>query len=497
MLRPQRCPARRGSSTPSPCAENSNQPASPPPSRKPLTVQTNSDQLSPKSSPCHDRVSPSWGSTQIPRSRDAIVSDLTTPRTPVLQIRTDVPALLQPCFPEGQPPNPEPQLHASRSATNLPRRAPSIRSILAAEHTHSSAGSLSPGSAFSSPQIAALSDITPLPSPIQLGSSSWRSGSSYSLSRVPSNASYRESQFGRRDPAISRSSSAAHRQPVSSSGPLRSPQEAQTSAPAPERSHTRNRSLSEYVPAAIIPPQPRKATFSSAVPPHFKPANVAAGESLKSRLQREEYLAVRRGIASGEPTSSTPPSSMRRGDSSSDSASYSALLSSEFDSTHVYDVRSIRSKQSRRYRGLRQLGQGTFSQVALAVREEGFDDQRGGKPSPPKLVAIKIVEYGPAGGVDEERVEVSLNREVDILKSINHPSLVQLKAFGSSGKKALLVLDYCPGGDLFEFASQCRDGMAPSLIRRIFAELVDAVRYLHRNQIVHRDIKLESKCNRC
>jgi protein-serine/threonine kinase len=110
-----------------------------------------------------------------------------------------------------------------------------------------------------------------------------------------------------------------------------------------------------------------------------------------------------------------------------------------------------------------------------------------------KLVAVKIIEYGPAGGADEERVEVSLEREVDILKSVNHPSLVQLKAFGSDEKRALLVLDYCPGGDLFDFATSGVKPLSPALIRRIFAELVAAVRYLHLHYIVHRDIKLESK----
>lgn len=35
--------------------------------------------------------------------------------------------------------------------------------------------------------------------------------------------------------------------------------------------------------------------------------------------------------------------------------------------------------------------------------------------------------------------------------------------------------------------------MSPGLIRRVFGELVDAVRYLHSHYIVHRDIKLESE----
>lgn len=170
-------------------------------------------------------------------------------------------------------------------------------------------------------------------------------------------------------------------------------------------------------------------------------------------------------------------------------------------SDEIYSVRSIRSQQPRKYRKLRELGQGTFSQVCLAVRMELQDDMdtgyssslQGVNAATQKLVAVKVIEHGPAGGADEERLEVSLKREVDILKSVNHPSLVQLKAFGSDEKRALLVLDYCPGGDLFDVATSGPRPMSPELIRRIFSELVAAVRYLHANFIVHRDIKLESK----
>lgn len=418
---------------------------------------------------------------------------------PSLQIRTDVP-------PTSSPMNSaDPMVTysvSSAGSSGLPPRTPSFRGLRAARN--SSTNSLSPAaSVLSSPQLLAMGDITPLPSPI-VGATSWRPSrnDAQPLSRTPSTISRPGSSLSLRlsesSHRFGRSSSRSRTRPYTSGE--RGERSIDTAASIPEippPRHMRNRSLSDYVPPGrSIPIKPRPIVASGS---HGIAPSSSTDDKTKNGLHREQYLAVQRGIAFPAARPLTPPRSSRGADDEQQGpvVSRSASLG---DSEEVYSVRSIRSQQPRKYRKLCQLGQGTFSQVNLAARME-LDQANGANDLSPmvdtvstsrKLVAVKVIEYGPAGGADEERLEVSLKREVDILKTINHPSIVQLKAFGSDEKRALLVLDYCPGGDLFDVASSSSRPMSPSLTRRIFAELVAAVRYLHQNFIVHRDIKLES-----
>jgi protein-serine/threonine kinase len=419
-----------------------------------------------------------------------------------LHIRTDVVPPLSSAAPILIPESDYPLRHSS-SAASLPRRTPSIRAALAA--THSSAGSLSPGSAFSSPQLAAMADITPLPSPIGLGPSPWKSVKIGSRSRTSSTASrpdtlsvnkLGDSHIGQASPPKKRTYHGL-RPPTPDVYNINAQAVKENDAPG----HGRNRSLSEYVPEAVQAPKPRNATISGSVAPPPVTTDVALTQS---NLHREEYLAVQRGIAIPSSRPPTPPRSTLSGwESSGDEKVVDDISAPRVSKSEVVTVASLSTGRVQRYRVLRQLGQGTFSKVMLAVKDSGNEDDHMDyslngmdvatiKRRSKKLVAVKIVQHGPAGGADAERVETSLSREIEILRSIDHPSLVHLKGFVNQEKRSLLVLDFCPGGDLFELASLKHDLVTPSLIRRIFSEMVSAVRYLHSLYIVHRDIKLES-----
>ena len=364
----------------------------------------------------------------------------------------------------------EPVLHHQSS---LPVRSSSVKSLSASHYT---SGSLSPASGRQSPNLAQLSDITPLPSPIGASPSPW--------SRMP------QRETG--SPPIGGSSS-----PTSSAFPQVSPPRKRKAfvdllPPMVEQPglsaiavHNRNRSLSEYVPVGAAPRSRNVAVSGSQTPTSSEPPSMP--------MQREEYLAVQRGIlALPTPRPPTPPPSNRSVTDSSDTGSPPSYFEHKHPSIPSYEATSLRTGKTKRWVSVRQLGMGTFSRVMLATS----DLARIGKPEqeldPKTLVAVKVCDHGPAGGADEKKIESSLKRELEILKAINHPSLVHLKAVNISEKRSYLVLSYCPGGDMFELASLKLNLLVPSLVRRIFSELIAAVRYLHEMYIVHRDIKLES-----
>lgn len=427
-----------------------------------------------------------------------IQTDLGATGSPVLEQTRDTPTI---CETPVQTP-----LHntlASPIAHNLPARGSSLRSTLS---TASMPSSLSPGSANSalpSPYLAAMSDLTPLPSPLvgQESPAPWK--------RTRSGTPGHSRNASMEDPTPAKPMSTTPRSPTSPSkrkkgyGSLVSAavetSMAINTAGSHEtrqknsKHHSRNRSISDFQPEQLQNVRQRHVTIGSSDMPGF--------EAAEYRMQREAYLAAQRGLTQSNEAPkqipSPPPSNTSVAESDEPEEDTDTIaLDANGEPAEYLQIHCGINNRKRKFRKLRQLGQGTFSKVVLATDKRILEN-----PAPPnveeqldpaRVVAVKIVEHGPAGGADKERIDTSLRREVEMLKNVSHPSLVRLKACEYQETRTLLVLTYCSGGDLFDLASSKREFLTPKMVQRMFSELVSAVRYLHNHWIVHRDIKLEN-----
>lgn len=81
--------------------------------------------------------------------------------------------------------------------------------------------------------------------------------------------------------------------------------------------------------------------------------------------------------------------------------------------------------------------------------------------------------------------------ERKVLARLDHPFLMKLYYAFQTTEKLFLVLDYCPGGELFFHLSRYRRFQEP-VARFYAAELMLAIGHLHKHGVIYRDLKPEN-----
>ncbi|XP_042091171.1 serine/threonine-protein kinase ULK3 isoform X4 [Ovis aries] len=120
------------------------------------------------------------------------------------------------------------------------------------------------------------------------------------------------------------------------------------------------------------------------------------------------------------------------------------------------------------------LGSGTYATVYKAYAKK---DTR-------EVVAIKCVAKK---SLNKASVE-NLLTEIEILKGIQHPHIVQLKDFQWDSDNIYLIMEFCAGGDLSRFIHTRR--ILPEKVARVFMQqLASALQFLHERNISHLDLK--------
>ncbi|XP_014873126.1 serine/threonine-protein kinase 36 isoform X1 [Poecilia latipinna] len=124
------------------------------------------------------------------------------------------------------------------------------------------------------------------------------------------------------------------------------------------------------------------------------------------------------------------------------------------------------------YHVLNLVGEGSFGRV-----------YKGRKKFTGKVVALKFM---PKVGRTEKELR-SLKREIEIMRDLRHPNIVQLFDSFETETEVVVVTEYAEG-QLFQILED--DGHLPeSQVREIACQLVSALYYLHSHRILHRDMK--------
>uniref|UniRef100_A0A672ZB25 Serine/threonine-protein kinase ULK3 n=1 Tax=Sphaeramia orbicularis TaxID=375764 RepID=A0A672ZB25_9TELE len=125
------------------------------------------------------------------------------------------------------------------------------------------------------------------------------------------------------------------------------------------------------------------------------------------------------------------------------------------------------------------VGSGTYATVYKAYRK---GDSR-------EVVAVKVVGKKTLNRASTE----NLLTEIEILKTVRHPHIVQLKDFQWDAENIYLILEWCSGGDLSRFIRSRR--ILPERVARRFLQQIEkmhfscALQFLNERNISHLDLK--------
>nr|XP_057945401.1 serine/threonine-protein kinase 33 isoform X2 [Doryrhamphus excisus]XP_057945402.1 serine/threonine-protein kinase 33 isoform X2 [Doryrhamphus excisus]XP_057945403.1 serine/threonine-protein kinase 33 isoform X2 [Doryrhamphus excisus] len=101
--------------------------------------------------------------------------------------------------------------------------------------------------------------------------------------------------------------------------------------------------------------------------------------------------------------------------------------------------------------------------------------------------AIKTVCKAEPGSTKIKMLE----QEIKILKQVDHPHILRLEEIYETAQMTYLVTELCVGGELKQVLHQ-KKFFPEEEARHIIGCLADAITYLHKKNIMHRDLKLEN-----
>ena len=123
------------------------------------------------------------------------------------------------------------------------------------------------------------------------------------------------------------------------------------------------------------------------------------------------------------------------------------------------------------------IGKGSFGQVFLTTKDND-----------PKKKATKRLDFRNMS----DELRKYLSNEIHIMKELNHPNIIHLEKVIPSAHHYYVIMEYCNGGDLSDCLKKYGKPFNQKIVQHIMLQIVDALKYIHSLDIIHRDIKLEN-----
>ena len=123
--------------------------------------------------------------------------------------------------------------------------------------------------------------------------------------------------------------------------------------------------------------------------------------------------------------------------------------------------------------GKRRIGRGSFSKI-----------YKGHHKDTQMVVAVKKIE------VDNiKQINSNIEREIDVMMKLRHPNIVRLYdvVYDYENCNIFLIIEYCARGDFNKFLN--KRALKEKHAKRYMRQLAQGLRYLLRNNVLHRDLK--------